>query len=406
MTISVWQRTPAREQVSCDVAIIGAGITGLSAAIECESRGLSAAILESEWAGAKASGRNAGFLIRGAAENYARASERYGRDAARSLWSLTEENLRQLRALGLESTEGYRAIPSCVAATGEDELAQLHASHDMLIADGFDSELVSVSNHPDDALWRRGAVIGGLINPGDAVCSPYELVRLLGAALSATPLFESAEVYRIETEPTHTVVRTPGVEVHASRVLVCTNAYAPSLCPALRGVIAPNRGQMLACRPEDPRDADLQCAYYLNHGSEYIRRGAPGEILIGGARAHHAQHEATASDDTSAQVQDRLERFVRELVTDSFLVTARWAGIMGFTPDALPIVAQVDPAGNPSDEQVNEHGNDQSDGRVWFCGGLTGHGMSMGHALARHAVGVMIGAEPTRFGLGRLAARA
>jgi len=390
MTISLWQRTPARERISCDVAIIGAGISGLSAAIECESRGLGAVILESEWAGSKASGRNAGFLIRGAAENYARAVRAYGRDTARALWALTEENLRQLRVLGLESIEGYRAIPSCVAATHQDEWRELTESHALLTEDGFDAELVSQDDHPDDALWRSRRVLGGLINPRDAVCSPYELVRLLCAALGSTPLFENAEVYRIEVEPTHAALFTPSVEVHASRVLVCTNAYAAQLCPALRGVVTPNRGQMLACRPADPRDADLQCAYYLNHGSEYIRRGAPGEIVIGGARTHHAENESTASDDTSPGVQAHLERFVRELVTDSYLVTARWAGIMGFTPDALPVIGPVDPANTPGQ------------GRVWFCGGLTGHGMSMGHALARHAVGVMLEGSQTRFGLDRL----
>ena len=394
MTISLWQRTPPRELIRCDVAIIGAGITGLSAALECEARGLSAVILEAEWAGAKASGRNAGFMIRGAAENYARASRLYGRETAREIWELTEENLRELRALGLESTEGYRAIPSCIAATDAQELDELHESCEMLRHDGFDADLVTKDNHPDDALWRSGVVLGGMLNPGDAVCSPTELIRLLGASLGATPLFENAEVYRLEIEPTHAALLTQSVEVHASRVLMCTNAYASQLCPALRGVIRPNRAQMLACRPENPRDADLQCAYYLNHGSEYIRRGAPGELLMGGARSYHAQDEATACDDTTPEVQAHLERFVRQLVTDSFLVTARWAGIMGFSPDALPAIGSVDPANAPGE------------GRVWFCGGLTGHGMSMGHRIGRHAVGVMLDDEPTRFGLGRFAASA
>ncbi|MCR9077355.1 MAG: FAD-dependent oxidoreductase, partial [bacterium] len=74
MTISLWQRTPTHETEQCDVAIIGAGITGLSAAIELESRGIRCIVLEADYAGSKASGRNAGYLIRGAAENYALAS--------------------------------------------------------------------------------------------------------------------------------------------------------------------------------------------------------------------------------------------------------------------------------------------------------------------------------------------
>lgn len=395
MTLSVWQRPKSSpEQLRADIAIVGAGITGLSAAIECEARGLSAVVLEADLAGSKASGRNAGFLIRGAAENYAAACETYGRDKAKALWALTEENLRGLKALGLESVEGFHSVPSCVCATQDEELAQLNTSHEMLLEDGFDSELVAPSNAPGDALWRSGRVLGGVVNPNDAVCSPIELVRLLHAALGATPVFENSEVYRIELEEGCAVVMTPGVEVRASRVLLCTNAYAAQICPELRAVITPNRAQMLACRPEDPSDAALAHAYYLNHGSEYIRAGEPGEILIGGARKFHAEEERTAVDDTSPAVQERLERFVRELITDRFLVTARWAGIMGFSPDGLPLITRA------------ELPNTQSDGRVWFAGGLTGHGMSMGYSIGRMAVGDALKGEPGPFGRDRLSGAA
>jgi hypothetical protein len=389
MTISVWQRTKAHEVIRCDVAIVGAGISGLSAAIECEAKGLSCAILEASWAGSKASGRNAGFLIRGAAANYARSCEAYGRDRTRALWEWTEENIRGLRALGLESTPGFRSLPSCVGATGEVEMDELVRSRDMMIEDGLGCELVDSSSGIDDALWRSGKVLGGLLNPDDAVCSPYELVRLLGAQLSVTPLFEDAEVYRIEVDGSGCVLHTRGVEVRASRVLLCTNAYAAGLAPSLVDIVSPNRGQMLALRTRNPEDAELQCAYYLNHGSEYIRRGAPGEVLMGGARTYHAAEEATKSDDVTRAVQEHLERFVREWVTTEYVVTARWSGTMGFTRDALPVIGPVDPA-----EGTGE-------GRVWFCGGLTGHGMSMGYQTGRHAVRVMVEGEATMFGLDR-----
>ncbi len=389
MTISVWQRTKAHEVIRCDVAIIGAGITGLSAAIECEAKGLTCAIVEASWAGSKASGRNAGFLIRGAASNYALSCDMYGRDTTRELWQWTEDNIRELRALGLESTPGFRSLPSCVGAMAQDELDELVRSRDMMHEDGLECELVDSSSGIDDALWRSGKVLGGLLNPNDAVCSPYELVGLLSAQLSATPLFEDAEVYRIEVDDSGCVVRTRGIEVRASRVLVCTNAYGAGLCPSLVEVVKPNRGQMCAVRPANPDDAELLCSYYLNHGSEYIRRGEPGEVIMGGARTYHADEEATKSDDVTSTVQNHLEEFIRELVTTDYVVTARWSGTMGFTRDALPVIGAVDPAQCPGD------------GRVWFCGGLTGHGMSMGYKTGRHAIRVMIEGERTMFGLDR-----
>lgn len=388
MTISLWQRNPTHETEQCDVAIIGAGITGLSAAIELESRGISCIVLEADFAGSKASGRNAGYLIRGAAENYALACKTLGRDTARYLWEWTQQNLIGLKQLGLESTPGFAHRPSCVVAIGEPEHAELVEAHRLMNEDGLSVSLIEKSDAPDDALWRSGKPTVGLLNPEDAVCSPIELVQLLAASLASTPVFEHAEVYRIEDDGNRIRIRTRPVDVICSRVLVCTNAYATDLIRDLNEIISPNRGQMLAVTPEDPEDAKLEFAYYLNHGSEYVRSAPNGQIIFGGARTYHASNEQTSADEISDEVQAHLERFVRELITDKYRVDARWSGIMGFSPDGMPVITQtsIHTLDNPN---------------VWFCGGLTGHGMSMGYQTGRHAARVMLNDEPTRFGLER-----
>ncbi len=388
MTVSLWQRTSNHTTEHCDVAIIGAGITGLSAAIELEARGISAIVLEADYAGSKASGRNAGYLIRGAAENYALASKQLGRDTAKFLWDWTQQNLAGLKALGIESTPGYAQRPSCIVALGEPEHSELVESHAMLRENGFKAELIEPKDAPSDLLWKSGKPTLGLMNPHDAVCSPIELVGLLGTALASTPIYENAEVFRIEDDGNRIALQTRSVDVIASRVLICTNAYADELIPALKGIITPNRGQMLAIKPHDRSHANLEFAYYLNHGSEYVRSAPNDQIIFGGARTYHQVNEATSADGITDEVQSHLESFVKELLTDAYDITARWSGIMGFSPDGMPIIGQV-----PIHTLNNKN--------IWYCGGLTGHGMSMGYQTARHAIAVMLDGDHTHFALDR-----
>ncbi|MFK7882875.1 MAG: NAD(P)/FAD-dependent oxidoreductase [Phycisphaerales bacterium] len=384
MTVSLWQqREPAPEYIETAVAIIGGGISGLSAAIECESRGVPCVVIEEEYPASKASGRNAGYLMRGAAENYAVAIQDLGRERARFLWRWTEDNLKGLRALGIDSVLSFENRPSCLAATLDDEADQLERSASLLREDGFDVGLIrSGDGAPDDAVWRSGHASIGLLNPHDAVCSPAELVEMLRNSLSTSRVITHAPVYGIETGHRGIRVRGRGVDIRAGHVLVCTNAYASELVPELCDVVVANRGQMLSFRPEDPGLAELAYAYYLNHGSEYMRAGAPGEIIFGGARKADELGERTDRDAISDAVQDKLEQWIRELVTDRYEVTARWSGIMGFSPDGMPIVGST---------SLGE--------RVWFCGGLTGHGMSMGHATARRAIGCMLEGDANPFEL-------
>jgi len=374
--------------VECDVCVVGGGICGLSAALELERRGKRVVLVEAGEIGAGASGRNAGYLIRGAADNYAQACRAYGRERAAQLWRWTEGNLKALKAEGLESLPGFEYRPSCLIALGDEEEEHLRESAELLQEDGFDAELLGAGDGPDDSLWRTGRVRAGLVNPGDAVCSPIALVRMLRSKLGSTRVITGQEAHSIGGDDERVVVACSDVSVRCDRVWVALNAYAPSLVPSLKGIVSARRGQMLAARPVGG-DASLDMAYYANHGSEYFRSGPDGSIVFGGARTYFAEREVGCSTEITDEVQDRLEGFMRELVTDRYEVIARWAGTMGFSVDGLPLVGAVAVEG-------------VEDGRVWFCGGFTGHGMSMAFTTARAAVSELLGGAPTPFPIARV----
>lgn len=380
MTVSHWRRSPTPARVECDALVIGAGIAGVSAALAFQRRGLSVRVLERHTLGWGASGRNAGFLMRGNADHYAAACELYGRERARRLWRFSEENLAALRAEGIESLASYRRVPSKLLALDGPQREELKRSADLLAADGF---AVGWEESGGDAVWRSGRILGALVNPDDASVNPWELMRLLAERL-AEPVDENQEVLAVEADDAAVRVRTADHEFRASRVLVCTNAYGPLLFPALESLVTPRRGQMIALRYPEARGVRLDASYYFNHGSEYTRQTPDGTIVFGGCRTYHAEREVGYEDLTTPWVQESIERWAVDMMGDGFEVTARWAGTMGFTPDGQPIVGPIP-------------GIDEPRRRVWFCGGFTGHGMSIGHLTARRAAEAMLDGTDSPF---------
>ncbi|MFI4917518.1 MAG: NAD(P)/FAD-dependent oxidoreductase [Phycisphaerales bacterium JB060] len=385
MTVPYWQRSTRPQAIDVDAAVVGGGVCGLSAALHLLRRGLSVVVLERHMAGSGASSRNAGFLMRGMAESYKVASDTLGSETARNIWRWSEENLLGLQSEGAAELPSYRHTPSCLLALDQAESDDLVASASMLQADGFG---VLLTESGADSAWASGLPILGLVNPGDATVNPAELVELLSAKLGSA-ILPGQEVYQIDPSAGaegRCVVRTAGATVRCRHVLVCTNAYAGVVLPDLASMVRPNRGQMLALSAEGAR---LDYAYYANRGHEYIRQTPDGTIVVGGCRNQFAEDERTLDDAWSEAVQGAIESFARMLLDRPIRVTARWAGTMGFSPDGMPLVGPV-----------------SNDGSIWFCGGFTGHGMSLAYRTAAGAVAAMLDgpdADPLSgtFALGR-----
>ncbi|NRA59127.1 MAG: FAD-binding oxidoreductase [Phycisphaerales bacterium] len=370
------------------MAIVGGGVCGLSAALHVLKRGLRPIVLERHVPGWGASTRNAGYLMRGLAENYRSARDGFGERIAQDVWRWSEENLLGLRAEGIEALPSYEATPSCLLALDQSEADELIESAELLQADGFG---VLLTESGSDSIWQSGLPLVGLVNPGDATVNPAELVALLASKLGSAVL-SSHEVHAIEPasegQGGGCVVRTAGSVVRAAQVLVCTNAYTGGLLPGLARMVVPNRGQMLALEADNAR---LDYAYYVNRGHEYIRQHVDGRIVVGGCRGQFSDAERSMDDRTTEPVQHAIEAFARMVLDRPIRVVSRWAGTMGFSPDGMPLVGPI-----------------SEDGSVWFCGGFTGHGMSLAYRTSAGAVTALLdgpGADPLAdaFSLSRVA---
>ena len=333
---------PLEHDVAADVAIIGAGIAGIATSYFLASAGARVVVLDARGIAEAASGRNAGFLLAGVAENFVAASRRYGDDRARRIWMLTKRTQRLVREIVAE-----HGIDCDLRWNGSDQIA------------GDDDEWREVEESAR-RLAERGARVTidaarrAATYADDGEIHPVKWVR----GLARAAVERGAEIH--ESTPVVSVggseVRTERATLHAGTVVLCTNAYTAHLRETR---VRPVRGQMLATAPT--RHVFERPAYG-HRGYRYWRQTPDGRVVVGGWRDTAVEREVGEEDTPTGEVQAHLDAFLREHGIDAE-VTHRWAGTMGFSHDALPYVGQVGP-------------------RLFVCGGFTGHGMAFGPASA------------------------
>lgn len=326
-----------------DVAIVGGGIAGIATAYHLAHAGVKAIVLEARTVAEAASGRNAGFLLAGVAENFVAATRRYGEDRASRIWRFTRHNQELVREIvareRIECDLSWNG--SAQVAGDEEEWGEVRESAERLKKDSVRVRVV-----PDE----RAAIY-----EDDGEFHPARYVRALARAARAA----GVRIYSrtLATAVSSREVLTESARVRAAAVVVCVNAYSQHLVP-LR--VRPVRGQMLATAPVTRRLFERPA--YAHRGYRYWRQRADGRLLVGGWRDTAADEEVGEDERTTARIQDQLEAFVRERCVEA-KVTHRWAGTMGFSHDALPYVGRL------------------SNG-VFVNGGFTGHGMAFATATA------------------------
>lgn len=330
-----WQRPP-RLPVSLlprrvEVLVVGGGITGVSLLRALTARGVNAALVERTSLAFGASGRNAGFLLEGTAANYAEAIRLHGRIVAREVWDYTAENHRRL-AESLAGRAHYRRDGSRTVAGSPEEALRLEESAELMAEDGWPVE------------YQEGSIV----NERDGELFPAEAVAALAADCPTGSIFEGTQVGDLASLP-----------IEADEVVLATNAFTGELVDGIG--IAPVRAQMLATAPFATRVADRPT--YADRGYQYWRQLKSGEVLVGGYRDRAVSEEVGFELLTTPTIQRHLEGHLAGLGVTA-PVTHRWAGTMGFTPDALPLVGKL------------RRG-------LWICAGFTGHGMAFAHLCAR-----------------------
>ena len=375
---SHWQRSVPPTALSVDlpsvvdVAVVGGGLLGAATCYWLARAGATVVLLERTGLASGATGRNGGIVSIGTAESYPRAIARLGHATAHAVWMLTLENRALLRqVLTEERIEcDYREVGHLSLALSEEHLREFAHTVTALQADGFAATLLDrgqVQALIDTPLGPE--IAGGKFTPEQGLVHSARLVHgLVRAAQQYGAHTCLATVTRITADGAGVLVATPGGTVRAGAVVVAINAWTDELLPVFAGQITPVRGQVLAYAPSTSVFR-MGMSVTLTPTGEYWQQTRDGTIVLGGCRAVAAGYDVDVRvSQPTLEVQTALEQVLPRLFPQlgGLRVQHRWAGLMAFTPDYLPI----------ADGAPDMPG-------VWVVGGFCGHGMTFGMRLGQ-----------------------
>jgi glycine/D-amino acid oxidase-like deaminating enzyme len=363
-----------------DVAVIGAGFTGLSAARTLAKRGAAVAVLEAETIGWGASSRNGGMVLTGLKLGANTLIARYGRDATRRMYAASLASIDCVEQIVREEH-----IECDFARCGHLEVA-CKAKHfaefrsgEKVVAREFGHLLRIVPKEQLAAEIGSKIYHGGLVDETSAGVNPARYVAGLARAAdrAGAAIFEQTRVVELargaENGATGWTVTTSRGKLWARDVLVATSGYTSDITPALQKKIIPIGSYIIVTEvlPEtlaaelSPRNRMIfDSKNYLY----YYRLTPDRRMLFGGRAAFFPETESSIR--TSAEILRRGMLHVYPQLRKA-KVEYVWGGTLDFAFDIMPHAGQLD--------------------GLYFSVGYAGHGVAMSTYLGSKMANVIAG---------------
>ncbi|HMO44655.1 MAG TPA: FAD-binding oxidoreductase [Rubrivivax sp.] len=387
---SYYAATAARQQsfaalqgsASCDVAVVGGGLAGLSAALELAERGYAVTLLEARELGWGASGRNGGQAIHGLACDQTTLEQQLGLDEARRIWAMSIEALELMRerirrhAIDCDWRDGFLSLAT--SARKGRELQQgaerLHRVY------GYEQQPIAPADMPRWIASRR--FHSGVFDARSGHLHPlkYTLGLARAAAAAGVRLHEHSPVQSL-LPGAGVLLATPHGELCARHVLLAGNVYLRGLAPELESRIMPV-GTYIACtRTLDDALADSlipsrAAVCDTNFVLDYFRTTNDQRMLYGGRVSYSTVTPANLAES----IRQRMVLTFPQL--SGAKIEFAWGGFVDISMNRAPDFGRLPARGGHA-------------ANVYYLQGFSGHGLAL-TGLAGRLVAEAIAGDASR----------
>jgi gamma-glutamylputrescine oxidase len=374
------QRFPALGgAVDCDVAIVGGGLAGLTAALELAERGMSVVLLEAQQVGWGASGRNGGQAIHGLACDITEIEGQLGLDPARRVWDMTIEALDLLRersqrhGIDCDWQDGYLGVAT--NARKGAELTQWAERIERM----YDYPLARIA--PDEiGRWVASPRYhSGIHDPRSGHLHPlkYALGIAKAAAAAGVRIFEDSAVTKL-TPGTTVRLDTANGHVNARQALLAGNVYLQGIASHLEARIMPVGTYIVCSEPIaqplfDSLIPSKSAVCDTNFVLDYFRPTRDNRILYGGRVSYSTMTPGNVAESMRRRMAQTFPQLSNTKIEFS------WGGFVDITMNRAPDFGRIG-------------------SNVYYLQGFSGHGLALTGLAGRLVAEAMTG-DAGRFDL-------
>ena len=315
------------ERLRGDVAIVGGGIVGTSAALALRRMGLSVTLLERDFCGSRSSGVNYGGVRRqGRSLVQLPLTQR-----AHGIWGRLPE------LIGIDGE--YIRCGHLKIARSEADMASLAAYRDRSRGFGMDLQLLGAAALRERFAWLGERAVGGSLCPQDGHANP-RLVSpafALAAARLGADVREQTRVDELAHDGKDFVLLTAtGVELRSRFLLNCAGAWAATIAEHF-GEAVPMVSAHPVMAVTEPLPMFMNLSLGVQGGGIYARQAPRGNCVIGGSRgfALDAQRARPSRDAITLVLRGTVELLPR--LRHAHIIRS-WSGTEGYLPDHEPVI--------------------------------------------------------------------